>query len=81
MKGFVVQIGDRFGSDLNRQTSPLFERGVILAPVANAVRGFLYPWQGKHAMTPRSQFFSSDSCNKALSINNNQVVTVNSCRD
>jgi len=33
-------IGDRFRADLNGQTSSLFERGVILAPVADAVRGF-----------------------------------------
>jgi len=35
-------IGDRFGTDLNLEASPLFERGVILAPVADSVRGFLF---------------------------------------
>src|SRR5262249_48711066 len=35
-------IGDRFGTDPNRQASSLFERGVILAPIADAVRGFLF---------------------------------------
>src|SRR5262245_51991853 len=35
-------IGDRFGTDPNLQASPFFERGVILAPVADAVRGFLF---------------------------------------
>lgn len=64
MKGFVVRIGDYFGSDPNRQTSPLFERGVIPAPVADAVRGFLYPWQGKHAMTPRSHLFTRSRATK-----------------
>ena len=35
-------IGDRFGTDPNLQASPFFERGVILAPVADSVRGFLF---------------------------------------
>ena len=35
-------IGGRFGTDPDGATSPLFGRGVILAPVADAVRGFLF---------------------------------------
>src|SRR5262249_44339987 len=33
-------IGDGFRTDPDGETSSLFERGVILAPVADAVRGF-----------------------------------------
>src|SRR5262245_26728331 len=33
---------DGFGTDPDGEASPLFERGVILAPVADAVRGFLF---------------------------------------
>ena len=35
-------IRDGFGTDPDGESSPLFERGVILAPVADAVRGFLF---------------------------------------
>ena len=35
-------IGCRAGIDPARETSPLFERGVILAPVADAERGLLF---------------------------------------
>src|SRR5262245_57150992 len=35
-------IGDRFGTDPYLEASPFFERGVILAPVADAVRGLLF---------------------------------------
>src|SRR5215468_1578378 len=33
---------DGFGTDPDGEASPLFERGVILAPVADAERGFLF---------------------------------------
>src|SRR5262245_59130218 len=35
-------IGGRFGTDPDGESSPLFERGVILAPVADAVRDLLF---------------------------------------
>jgi hypothetical protein len=35
-------IGGRVGIDPDRETPPLFERGVILAPVADAERGLLF---------------------------------------
>src|SRR5262247_649163 len=35
-------IRDGLGTDPDSESSPLFERGVILAPVADAVRGFLF---------------------------------------
>jgi hypothetical protein len=33
---------DGLGTDTDGESSPLFERSVILAPVADAVRGFLF---------------------------------------
>src|SRR5215813_8135943 len=35
-------VRDGLGTDPDGESSPLFERGVILAPVADAVRGFLF---------------------------------------
>ena len=51
-------IGGRFGTDPDCETSPFSERGVILAPVADAVRGLLYSWQKKLATSPRPQLFT-----------------------
>jgi hypothetical protein len=52
IKGFVARIAiprfigrpvlDGFGTDPDGESSPSFERGVILAPVADAVRSFLF---------------------------------------
>jgi hypothetical protein len=54
-------IDGRFGTDPDGASSPLFERGVILAPVADAVSGFLF--KGYHITS--SATLHSDSCNKA----------------
>ena len=48
---------DGFGTDPDGATSSLFERGVILTPVADAVSGLLYSGQKKHTTSQHTQCF------------------------
>jgi hypothetical protein len=51
--------------DPDGETSSLFERGVILAPVADAVRGFLFHRKKAYHFAA-SAVAHSDSCKKAV---------------
>ncbi len=59
---------DGFLTDPNGESSPLFERGVILAPVADAVSGLLYSWQKKHTTSLHPQLFTQVRATKPLKI-------------
>jgi hypothetical protein len=55
----------------------MFERGVILAPVADAVRGLLYSWQKKLTTSLHPQLFTQIRATKPLRFINS---TVKTCR-
>jgi hypothetical protein len=46
----------------------MFERGVILAPVADAVRGLLYSWQKKLTTSLHPQLFTQIRATKPFVI-------------
>jgi len=49
---------DGFGTAPDAEASPFSERGVILAPVADAEHGFLSSWQKKPATSLHPQLFT-----------------------